>query len=189
MAVSKRIRFEVFKRDGFACQYCGRTPPAVMLECDHVVASANGGSDDDSNLVTSCFDCNRGKSDIPLEVIVPTTAERLARERELADQKDAYDEFVMERKNRLDQDIQEVGLGWFNRFKRKKNVWEFGPSRVGSVRNFLRRLPKAEVLEAIDIAHANAPPVGTKAGDDNCTFRYFCGVCWRMIREREGDEE
>jgi 5-methylcytosine-specific restriction endonuclease McrA len=26
MAVSKRTRFEVFKRDRFTCQYCGKRP-------------------------------------------------------------------------------------------------------------------------------------------------------------------
>ncbi len=29
--ISKRLRFEVFKRDGFVCQYCGNHPPAVVL--------------------------------------------------------------------------------------------------------------------------------------------------------------
>jgi len=31
MTVSKRIRFEIFKRDGFTFQYCGRKPPEVVL--------------------------------------------------------------------------------------------------------------------------------------------------------------
>lgn len=62
MAVSKRVRFEVFKRDSFTCQYCGKSAPSVILELDHVNARANGGTDDILNLVTSCEDCNRGKS-------------------------------------------------------------------------------------------------------------------------------
>ena len=45
--------------------------PAVVVEVDHVVARANGGSDDPSNLVTACFSCNRGKSDVPLDVALP----------------------------------------------------------------------------------------------------------------------
>jgi 5-methylcytosine-specific restriction endonuclease McrA len=37
MAISKKLRFEVFKRDNFTCQYCGRETPEVILEADHVI--------------------------------------------------------------------------------------------------------------------------------------------------------
>jgi hypothetical protein len=60
-AISKKLRFEVFKRDNFTCQYCGRMAPDVVLEVDHINAVANGGTNDIMNLITSCFDCNRGK--------------------------------------------------------------------------------------------------------------------------------
>lgn len=60
--LSKSTRFEVFKRDGFRCQYCGRSAPDVVLEVDHIIPVAKGGDDDIMNLVTSCRDCNRGKS-------------------------------------------------------------------------------------------------------------------------------
>ena len=60
-SISKKIRFEVFKRDGFTCQYCGRMAPDVVLEVDHINPVANGGDNDIMNLVTSCQDCNRGK--------------------------------------------------------------------------------------------------------------------------------
>lgn len=60
-ALSKSIRFEVFKRDYFKCQYCGRTVPEVVLEVDHIVPVAEGGTNDIHNLITSCRDCNRGK--------------------------------------------------------------------------------------------------------------------------------
>lgn len=62
MAIGKRKRFEVFARDGFTCQYCGRRPPEVVLEVDHIHPQSADGSDDDVNLITSCFDCNRGKA-------------------------------------------------------------------------------------------------------------------------------
>ncbi len=62
MPVSKKQRFEVFKRDGFTCQYCGQRPPDIVLEVDHIDPRANGGSDIEINLITSCFDCNRGKA-------------------------------------------------------------------------------------------------------------------------------
>jgi len=66
MSISKRLRFEIFKRDGFRCSYCGATPEISELRVDHVTPRAKGGSDDPDNLATSCHDCNAGKSDIPL---------------------------------------------------------------------------------------------------------------------------
>ena len=64
--LSKKIRFEVFKRDKFTCQYCGRMAPDVVLEVDHIKPISKGGTNDILNLVTSCKDCNRGKSNIKL---------------------------------------------------------------------------------------------------------------------------
>lgn len=61
--VSKRIRFEVFKRDSFTCQYCGGKAPEVILEVDHINPVSKGGKNELLNLISSCFDCNRGKSD------------------------------------------------------------------------------------------------------------------------------
>lgn len=63
MAISKRLRFELFKRDGFTCQYCGRKAPEVALELDHEFPRCEGGSDDPDNLTTACKDCNRGKAE------------------------------------------------------------------------------------------------------------------------------
>jgi hypothetical protein len=59
--LSKKLRFEVFKRDSFTCQYCGQKAPDVILQCDHINPVAAGGGNDILNLVTSCFDCNSGK--------------------------------------------------------------------------------------------------------------------------------
>ena len=64
--LSKKIRFEVFKRDMFTCQYCGAKAPDVLLEVDHIVPVKEGGSDDILNLITSCRNCNRGKSSVKL---------------------------------------------------------------------------------------------------------------------------
>ena len=58
---SKKIRFEVFKRDNFTCQYCGRKSPDVVLEVDHITPVAKGGKNNIMNLITSCVECNRGK--------------------------------------------------------------------------------------------------------------------------------
>ena len=60
-ALSKKLRFEVFKRDAFTCQYCGKSAPDVILHVDHIKPVADGGENDIMNLVTSCLDCNLGK--------------------------------------------------------------------------------------------------------------------------------
>jgi hypothetical protein len=62
-SISKTLRFEVFKRDSFQCQYCGEKAPDVLLEIDHIDPVSKGGTNDFLNLITSCKDCNRGKRD------------------------------------------------------------------------------------------------------------------------------
>lgn len=56
------VRFDVLRRDGYTCRYCGRKAPLVRLQVDHVIPWSAGGSDDLSNLVTACVECNIGKS-------------------------------------------------------------------------------------------------------------------------------
>lgn len=86
--LSKRTRFEVFKRDGFTCQYCGKQPPEATLECDHIDPVVAGGTNDMANLTTSCRECNSGKGGVPLGDVRPTPdaeALRLERLQELAE--------------------------------------------------------------------------------------------------------
>jgi HNH endonuclease len=52
-------RFAILKRDNYTCRYCHRT--GVPLEVDHVILLYRGGTNDDSNLVAACHDCNHGK--------------------------------------------------------------------------------------------------------------------------------
>lgn len=57
------LRFEVLKRDGFRCTYCGTTPKdGAALQIDHIKPKAAGGSDEPVNLTTACADCNGGKA-------------------------------------------------------------------------------------------------------------------------------
>ena len=60
-AMSKSLRFSVFERDGFTCQYCGEQPPSVVLHIDHILPVSKGGTNDPENLRTSCAACNGGK--------------------------------------------------------------------------------------------------------------------------------
>lgn len=53
------IRHRVFERDDYTCRYCGKR--GGELECDHVIPICQNGTNNDSNLVTSCRSCNREK--------------------------------------------------------------------------------------------------------------------------------
>lgn len=59
--ISKKLRFEVFKRDSFTCQYCGAKAPDVILHIDHITPIAHGDKNILMNLVTACAACNLGK--------------------------------------------------------------------------------------------------------------------------------
>lgn len=85
-SISKRIRFEVFARDGFSCRYCGAQSDSEKLVIDHVTAVANGGTNDIENLVTSCEPCNAGKSDKSISKLANTEGHRLALHQELKEQ-------------------------------------------------------------------------------------------------------
>lgn len=63
-----RLRWAVFERDGFACQYCGRTAPDVVLQVDHRIPVSKGGTNHMNNLATSCAACNYGRGAQPLRL-------------------------------------------------------------------------------------------------------------------------
>jgi hypothetical protein len=65
-STGKRLRFEIFKRDSFTCQYCGVQPPDAVLVVDHITPVSAGGDNDPLNLITACETCNQGKADKPL---------------------------------------------------------------------------------------------------------------------------
>ena len=51
-AIGDKLRFEVFKRDQFKCQYCGKASPDVILHVDHINPVSKGGVNDILNLIT-----------------------------------------------------------------------------------------------------------------------------------------
>lgn len=60
--IPQSIRFNVFRRDNFACRYCGScSGDGVTLHVDHATSVKDGGKNDENNLVTACSDCNYGK--------------------------------------------------------------------------------------------------------------------------------
>jgi predicted restriction endonuclease len=89
----QKTRFHIFKRDNFRCQYCGRSSDDVQLEVDHIIPVSKGGSNDVDNLITSCRECNRGKSNH--EVIQTPEEPKI----------DEYDKIVLESHEVMDKII------------------------------------------------------------------------------------
>jgi 5-methylcytosine-specific restriction endonuclease McrA len=55
----KLTRREIFRRDGYTCQYCGVQSHSLTM--DHVVPRHRGGEHSWTNLVSACPTCNRRK--------------------------------------------------------------------------------------------------------------------------------
>lgn len=62
-------RKNIFVRDDFTCQYCGKTFSSRhnKLTIDHVVPRCKGGKHTWSNLVACCYPCNNSKGNKSLE--------------------------------------------------------------------------------------------------------------------------
>jgi 5-methylcytosine-specific restriction endonuclease McrA len=58
--VRRMTRFEVFNRDDFTCQYCGKV--TRQLTVDHVFPRYRGGQHIWENVVSACMICNRRKA-------------------------------------------------------------------------------------------------------------------------------
>lgn len=56
----KLTRLEVFNRDRYTCQYCGRETRQLTL--DHVIPRYRGGQHTWENVVSACIPCNRRKA-------------------------------------------------------------------------------------------------------------------------------
>lgn len=181
MAIGLKLRFEVFKRDGFKCQYCGRQTPVVVLEVDHVVPRAKGGTDDFENLVTSCFECNRGKRDGLLDdrAPVPDMHEQavIMLEREL--QLKEYNTVKERVRQREDQDINALLDYWDEMAGGKARKLP----EIASLRMFLRVIPREDIKDAMDTAFDRK---GDWRGID-----YLYGILhkWRKQRMGEGADE
>lgn len=70
--LKREKRDRIFRRDGWACCYCGRSviTKALKLEdltLDHIKPRSKGGSDEYNNLCTACRDCNQIKGDRTLK--------------------------------------------------------------------------------------------------------------------------
>lgn len=181
MAVSKRLRYEVLRRDNHTCRYCGASAPDVHLTVDHVLPVALGGTDEATNLVAACADCNSGKSssnpDQPLVDQVSRDAVRWA-------------EAVKRAANVIAKDraaaynyAQEVYDAWCE-FEYTPR-WNADPEMIplpddwaDSIEMFRQRgMPYALLADCARIS------LRRSTVSVNEKWRYFMGVAWRRLEE------
>lgn len=179
MAVSKRTRYEVLKRDNHTCRYCGATAPEAKLTVDHVTPVALGGGDDPSNLVAACRDCNYGKaSTSPDAALVADVSQRAVEfGKAIAD----YNRAQLSDRKKRDAYVRRFekawGVWWFGQDREplpkpadwKPTIWQF----------YGLGLPIAELEDAVTVAASNQMVAVDK------TFRYMCGVCWNKINRMQ----
>ncbi len=182
MSISKRTRFEVFKRDGFACQYCGQHPPAVLLEVDHINPKSAGGPDDFNNLITACRDCNSGKSNISLKRIPEKLKTDIVTLREKEEQLREYNKALRAVRQREEKDIEAVASVYTLYFNNYVLTASF---KNTTILRFIRALPTIEVAEAMESACSFMTDRNRSHGEDQAV-RYFCGICWKKIRGDRG---
>lgn len=181
MAISKRVRFEVLKRDGFRCRYCGATPDQAELRVDHVIPAALGGSDDPSNLATACEPCNTGKTssnlDDPIVDDIAAGAERLA---------DALRIVIADRIAERDE-----ALAACRHYR--DHVWAgfTGPNDEtlplpddwrDSIRRFL-----GLGLDMTDLEEFTHTAMAARKIPNHRVFSYFCGIAWNTIRDMQAE--
>jgi hypothetical protein len=164
MAVSKRTRYEVLRRDNFTCRYCRSADGELTV--DHVTPVALGGTDDPTNLVACCKDCNAGKtSTSPEAQTVADVAEDALRWSKALQR---AGEILAER-----ADERDLYLGAFF------DAWpqyRYLPSDFEStlIRLYESGLPESVMVDAAKTA-AHAKGVWDRPA-------YFAGICWKRVR-------
>lgn len=169
-AITKKMRFDVFKRDDFTCAYCGSTPPKVVLQVDHIHPVALGGSNDIDNLITSCQPCNIGKGATSLASIPQSLAEKAKMIEEQEQQIIGYQQVISEREIRLEDESYLIAEVF-------SEDWNPSKKDFMSIKNFVKKLGYFEVREAASIASSKF------SYNLSRSFKYFCGICINKLKE------
>lgn len=172
-AISKKTRFEVFKRDSFVCQYCGEHPPAVILHVDHIHPVASGGGNGMDNLITACEACNQGKSANLLSDIPQSLQDKAIQIIEREAQIKGFQKVMRAKKSRIDDEATEV----CDVYETLNPGFTLNEKALISVRNFVEKLGLHEVVSAMEKTYSNSR---IRKGQE---FQYFCGICWNKIKE------
>lgn len=174
--ISKKLRFDVFKRDNFTCLYCGKMSPNVALEVDHIIPVCKSGKNNIDNLATSCFDCNRGKGGKELNILPQTTADKLAKIKEIESQYREFKKWNDKIRNRVNSELEQINDIYQMYFEDYHLTDSFKNS---SLKSFIEQLG---VIKVEDFMHKAC----SKINHSNGAIKYFCGICWNQIRENNG---
>lgn len=178
IGLTKTQRFEVFKRDSFKCQYCGRQSPDVILEVDHILPVAEGGTNDILNLITSCRDCNRGKGKRKLSDTssIEKQKAQLDEMNKIREQTEMMIRWKQELMHLTDTQIDAIE-------KTYENTYDYTFSDRGRqiVRALIRRFGFQEVVEATEIA--------CDQYDADSWFDKLGGICYNRRKWRQEHAE
>jgi len=183
MPISKRLRYEIFRRDNHACRYCGAAAPNVQLQIDHVLSVALGGTDQPGNLVTACRDCNSGKSATPAGAALIADVDQDAVRWAAAKRRAA--EMI-----EADRESQRVVAGEVEyvfadtlvpSYRGGGTLYDYIPPDAFNTYDQLIRAG----LALVDFEEAARIAAAAKSGRPQEAWRYFCGVCWKKVRQLE----
>jgi hypothetical protein len=149
-SLSNKVRFEVFKRDKFTCQYCGKKAPDVVLEVDHIEPVSKGGKNEIINLITSCWTCNSGKSDIKLDD--NTAIEKQRKQLEILEEKREQMKMMIEWKKGLENFNSEAIELIEDYWNSKIEGFYLNESGKKTLQGLYNKFEFDEILEAIDTA-------------------------------------
>lgn len=172
MAVSKRLRFEILRRDGFSCRYCGASSDETKLVVDHVLPESLGGKTEPANLVAACQDCNSGKASThPDDQVVEDVAAHAAVWKAAMEQAAAELNGHAEELQRSLAHFDALWSSWTN----SEGVLQRPRDWAQSVETFLSAgLSMAKLEELLAVT------MNSKVKNANC-WRYFCGCAWRTV--------
>lgn len=183
MAISVRTRFDVFKRDEFTCGYCGRKSPDVVLEVDHIVPVALGGRDDEINLLTSCWECNRGKSAVPLSEVLTgeDPHDKAIAILEKRRQLDEYNNVLAEEYDRIEAETWNLIEFW----NTEKGITgpaaqKFNKVQYRGLKALVKWCPREKIREFMELALL-------RGADKDLRYVYACCRNWRVERMAEKD--
>jgi len=191
MPITKKIRFEVFKRDNFTCRYCGRKTPEVILEVDHIIPVSKGGTDDFENLITACFECNRGKggellTNVLLEKDIHDETVLLAeREMQLAE----YNYIRKRIREREDREIEELKAYFSENFNYPGYAEQSFQKIVPTIRECLKYISYVDIMDFIDLAIERTSDDTRGMYHNDAAAKYLVGILRNKIRYREGRGE